>query len=584
MDKQTILNNLKERFTNKKVLVLGLGREGQASLNFLLQNCAALNLKDLAIADVNEKSCLNSQKLALEQYKRQLKAYSGEKYLEAIPNYDLVLKSPGISFKNLEYLEIGVNLANEAKAASTSYAKDFSSQAKLPRLAQAPDTEITCQVDLFLQIYGTQTVAVSGTKGKSTTTTLISELLNASVGKAKLLGNIGIAAFNELFTLGEQKAALELSCHQLEFTKHSSSVALLTNFYEEHLDHYHDLAEYYQAKLNLLRFGTKGQIVILPAYEATLLNLALGELKKGQRVFFLCRNKDELVNLQAIYKIRQIKADAYAFSYELKTHELRYLGELLKADYQESKLMQVSCEAASSLPSLQLSFSKQLVIEHLQLDSVLAILATFAYYLREIEQAQMPYLKHSTLAIAKCVVDPLALQARDGELTQAWTSFISKESTHLNDCLLNFHGLEHRLQYVGTYKSHPVYNDSICTIPLAAIKALEALPNCQTIILGGLDRGLDYSALEAYLSDKALNVIGIKDTGWQLISQLEKQQSKLHLYKVASMQEAVQIAYQVTLPERGILLSPAAASYNTYKDFAERGFDFVKEIEAQAER
>lgn len=534
MERQSVLRKLMPRFKAKKVLVLGLGREGKASLEFLLENYQTLQLAELAVSDVNTDVCRTCIELATNKYQLTIKAYSGNDYLAELNRYDIILKSPGISFKNLEYLPT---------TAETLC---------LPSLKLAPKAEVTCQVDLFLQLYGQQTVAVTGTKGKSTTTTLINDLLNATKHQAVLLGNIGIAAFQELFSLGDKAAALELSCHQLEFTNHTSRVALLTNLYEEHLDHYHNLAEYYGSKLNLIRYGLSDQIVILPAYEQTLINLALPQLHSEQTVFYLCKNAVELANLQAVYERRQMLGRAYAFKYELSEHKLVFLGELRQAEYKR---------AANSL-ELELQFSEQLQIEHLQLDSVLAIIATFAYcYTRQFELNSVSQIS--------------ALQ-------KYWTMFANDYKVNLNNCLLAFKGLEHRLQYVGNYQMHPVYNDSISTIPLAAVKALKALPVCQTIILGGLDRGIDYSLLEDYLYDKNLQVIGLKDTGWQIVDRLAKRTETLGLYKVNSMQEAVKIAYEVTMPERGILLSPAAASYNTYKDFAERGIDFVKEIKQQA--
>lgn len=534
MERQSVLIKLMPRFKAKKVLVLGLGREGKASLEFLLANYQTLQITELAVSDVNVDVCRTCIELATSKYQQTIKAYSGSNYLVALNQYDLILKSPGISFKNLEYLP--------PKAETQC----------LPSLKLAPQAEVTCQVDFFLQLYGGQTVAVTGTKGKSTTTTLINELLNATAHKAALLGNIGIPAFKELFSLADKAAALELSCHQLEFTKHSSRVALLTNLYEEHLDHYHNLAEYYGSKLNLIRYGLSDQIVILPAYEQTLIDLALPELHSEQTVFYLCKNSVELAHLQAIYERRQILGRAYAFKYDLGAHKLACLGELRQAEYEQAK----------KFPELDLQLSEQLQIEHLQLDSVLAIIATFAYcYTRQVELNGVNQIS--------------ALQ-------KYWNLFANDYKVKLNDCLLAFKGLEHRLQYVGNYQTHPVYNDSISTIPLAAVKALKALPVCQTIILGGLDRGIDYSLLEDYLYDKNLQVIGLKDTGWQIIDRLAKRTETLGLYKVNSMQEAVKIAYEVTCPEQGILLSPAAASYNTYKDFVERGLDFVKEIKQQA--
>lgn len=533
MNKEEVLSKLKTRFSGKKVLVLGLGREGKASLKFILENYTALGVDSLGVADQNVEVCRNCVLKAKQTYNLSVQDFSGPDYLKSMAQFDLVLKSPGISFKGLEYLPAPEHTR------------------KLASLKAAPKTEISCQVDLFLQLYGEQTVTVSGTKGKSTTTTLIKELLAITGFDSVLLGNIGIAAFEQIFSLESKVAALELSCHQLEFTCHASSVALLTNFYPEHLDHYHSLAEYYQVKLNLLKFAKPGQIVVLPAYEPILLELALAELKKEQRVFFLCRNLTDLQNLQKLYEDMKVPATAFAFYYDLTNKELTLLGQLDQANAKTEKL--------------KLAFSKQLEVVHIQLDSILAVIATFAHSCIDYERTNNSSLNTSLLK-------------------KLWAKFSQTKVAGINQCLKNFIGLEHRLQYVGTYRTHQVYNDSISTIPLAAIKALQALPNCQTIILGGLDRGLDYSSLIDFLKDKKVNVIALKDTGWKIVDCLQNLGAKTKAIKVENMHAAVKLAYEITEADRGILLSPAAASYNTYKDFTERGLDFVNEIKQQAER
>lgn len=547
-NKETIVAALHSRFAGKKVLIWGLGREGKASFDFLAANFRQLELETLAVSDLNPEPCVECLEKA-EAYGIAVSSYSAAAYPPDLSQFDLVLKSPGISCKNYVY---------EAKVTAEN---SFSA----PRLQIAPQTEITCQVDLFLQIYGQQTVAVTGTKGKSTTTSLLYRLLDCAEQKSALLGNIGIAAFSRIFDLGKDVAALELSCHQLEFTTHTAKVALLTNLYPEHLDHYHNLEEYYQSKINLIRQPAGRQWVILPAYEDNLLQRAVPVLQQEQYVFYLCRNQNDLANLQKYYDVlprQELKKKAYIFTFSAEKNELTFSGISLENCSENAEQSNAAAFEENSWNKCTLQFSAQLQILHMKLDSVLAVMATFAYYCEQ------------KIAAGRSLVLP-----------ELWAEFQAEQKEHIISCLREFTGLDHRLQYVGTYGGHPVYNDSICTIPLAAIKALTALPQCRTIILGGLDRGLDYTELYDFLKQHEYNVIGLPTTGHTLTAQLAVGASAAELkryYQAKDMAEAVNLAYKITAPGKGILLSPAAASYNTYKNFEERGRCFVAEIKRQA--
>ena len=169
---------------DKSVLLVGFGREGQSSYQYIRSH---LPEKKLAIADKNALS-IDDPLVTL---------ICGDNYLDTVNQYDVVLKSPGISFKTVEI---------------------------------EPGTEVTCQVDLFLRFAPCRKVGVTGSKGKTTTSTLTYEMLKAANKDCRLIGNIGVPVFSSLEGLTKDTiAVIEMSSHQLEFTHTSPEVAVLTN-------------------------------------------------------------------------------------------------------------------------------------------------------------------------------------------------------------------------------------------------------------------------------------------------------------------------------------------------------------------
>ena len=140
-------------------------------------------------------------------------------YQKCLNDYDVVFKSPGV------VLEKPV--------------KEYTSQ-------------ILSQTELFFQCFRDQIIGITGTKGKSTITTLIYHLLKEAGMDTILVGNIGIPVFDHMEEVGpDTRIVCELSCHQLEYMTVSPHIAILTNLHEEHLDHYGTLEKYVQAKRHI---------------------------------------------------------------------------------------------------------------------------------------------------------------------------------------------------------------------------------------------------------------------------------------------------------------------------------------------
>ena len=145
----------------------------------------------------------------------------------------------------------------------------------------------------------------------------------------------------------------------------------------------------------------------------------------------------------------------------------------------------------------------------------------------------------------------------------------------MREAIRTFTPLPHRLEPVGTFRGIAFYDDSIATVPDATLAAIDALgANVQTLILGGHERNLDFTELGRRLPLSVRTVILFPPTGvriWQAIEGESGNRSLPEAFFVREMEQAVEIAYRKTEPGKICLLSPAAPSFGTFKDYRERG-------------
>ena len=430
----SILNRLKD----KRILVLGFGREGKSTLRFLQKY---LPQNEIGVADKNTAAFADFQfplagralsEVEVPAVASQLHFHSGDDYLQSIYDYDIVIKTPGISLK------------------------DFDTKG----------VEITSQTDLFLSEFHRQTIGISGTKGKSTTTSLIYHLLK-SVGKdAILTGNIGIPCFDVMEDIEPDSVIVyELSAHQMEYVHNGPKVGVLLNVFEEHLDHFGTFERYKNAKLNLLHFMQEDDFAVI---HDSLLDDVL-PLFVNQTVFS-------------------------TMNFAVDESRLPILGE---HNLQNVKAALCACSA-------------------------------FGFD----EQELIPYL-------------------------------------------YTFKPLEHRLEPVGTFDGVTFYNDSISTIPQAAVAACETLKKVDFLLLGGFDRDIDYTPLIDFLLQGIVpHLLFTGHAGERMMEALKGREVATTLVSYSSMEEA--FAYLADHAKRGdvCLLSPAASSYDQYKNFEERGRKF----------
>ena len=182
---------------------------------------------------------------------------------------------------------------------------------------------------------------------------------------------------------------------------------------------------------------------------------------------------------------------------------------------------------------------------------------------------------------AKTVIsydDPMHFDMKlKGEHNQFNARFVYAISTQLFGCdpdkvreaLGEFTGLRHRMQFAGNYDGVDYYDDSISTIPEAAIAAIRSIPNAGTILLGGMDRNIDYDILIDYIREHGeYNYILMYKSGERIYKEVG---TLPYCRYTEDLQGAVALAKEITPSGKACILSPAAASYGYFKNFEERG-------------
>lgn len=420
-----MIDSIFKRLRGKKILIAGFGREGQSTLRFLQK---FLPHAEIGIADKNETAFNNIDK-------QRYCLHYGDDYLKNVSNYDIVIKTPGISFKDID---IDRNL-------------------------------ITSQTDLFLDAFHSQVIGVTGTKGKSTTSSLIYHLLKELGKDVILAGNIGIPIFDCVQNINRRTIIVyELSAHQLQYVDKSPHVGILLNIYEEHLDHFGTFEKYKDAKINVLRYMDENDVAIINN------NLCFESLISDKKyVDFENYNFDD---------------------YNIRWNNVPIIGE------------------------------------HNKLNVKAALCACYAFGLT-----------------------------------------INELIPHL----YTFKPLEHRQEYVGIFNGVKFFNDSISTIPQATIAALNTIKNVNFLLLGGFDRGIDYESLAEFLKYNELPYILITgDAGQSIKRHLQNVGYKGVVFEYDDMESAFILIKKYAKEGDTCLLSPAASSYDRYKNFEERGKKF----------
>ena len=443
-------------YANEKILVLGLARSGVAAAKLLHQLGAFVTVNDAKNIDENPEA---QELLALG-----MTVITGSHPIDLLDEgFSLIVKNPGIPYTN-------------------------------PILEKAIEKNIPImtEVEIAHAVSEAEFIGITGTNGKTTTTTMIYQLLNSerSKGETKLAGNIGFPTSDVVLKAkSDDVLVTELSSFQLMgIDKFKPSIALITNLFEAHIDYHGSRDNYVSAKWEIQKNMTSADYLILNGNQAELRKLA--ETTKATVIYF-------------------------------STTSLEKEGAYLLEDalfYKDEKIMLAS-------------------------------------------EVGVPGSHNIENALAAIIVAKL--------------SGVSNES--IRQTLMNFSGVPHRTEFIGEYDGVKIYNDSKATNILATEKALSGFNNEHLVLIaGGLDRGNGFEELEESLVGlKALVATG--ETADKLI-ETAKKMGVTNCVKVSDMGQAVKAAWEISEREDAILLSPACASWDQYKNFEIRGEAFVKEI------
>ncbi len=236
-------DKLKKLFNHRRICVLGAGLEGVAMANFSLSLGAIVEIRDAKSLDQ-----LSAEAKLLAG--RTVVFKTGSDYLSGLEKTDLIIRSPGISWLMPELVA-----------------------------ARKAGINVTSQTELFLRYTNAKTVGVTGTKGKSTTASLIYYLLKKSGKPVKLAGNLGQTFIEWLFDdLSGQIVVLELSSFQLQGIKTSPNMAVVLDITNEHLDYHKNRKEYILAKQAIVANQTKIDIAVIDADSLTSLQFSYATL------------------------------------------------------------------------------------------------------------------------------------------------------------------------------------------------------------------------------------------------------------------------------------------------------------------
>ncbi|NVY95675.1 UDP-N-acetylmuramoyl-L-alanine--D-glutamate ligase [Lactobacillus sp. DCY120] len=442
-------------YQNKKVLLLGLAKSGFNAALLLHQLGAQIIVNDLQ--DLSK----NSDALQLEDL--GIRVISGQHQPQLLKEgFDLVVKNPGINYENVMV------------------------QAALK--AQVP---IITEPELAYEVSQAPFICVTGSNGKTTTTTLVQLVLdqNRRQGRAYKAGNIGIPV-SQVVTQAQatDDIVVEMSSFQLlGITKLKPKIAVLTNIYEAHLDYHKTRANYVKAKMRIT------------------------ENQTADDYFVVNFDQEEWRTLS-----QQSAAQVVPFSRTGVTHE---------GAYQEGAA---------------LYFRREKIID--VADLVLPGDHNIENYL-------------AAIAVAK---------------------LSGKSNQDIRQVFTTFRGVKHRIQYVKTLNQRKIYNDSKATNIEATTVALQTFAQPTVLIAGGLDRGFTFESLVPLL--KNVHALVLYGQTKHLMAEAAQAAGIDQVKLVKTLDEAVPVAWKLSNPGDVLLFSPAAASWDQFKTFEQRGDCFIEAV------
>ena len=447
----SILQNYFTSLQGKNIVVLGLGVSNRPLVRLLLRyGCTITG------CDKTPREKLDEELLELEKLGCKLQV--GESYLDNL-SADLVFRTPGM------------HPGNPA----------------LEGLRQS-GAEVTSEMEIFFELCPCKILAVTGSDGKTTTTTLISEMLKAAGKTVWLGGNIGTPLLSRLDDIkAEDYAVVELSSFQLMDMRRSPSVAVVTNLAPNHLDVHKDMQEYVEAKKNIFRFQSETDVLILNADNAITAKLQ----GNGATKFFS----------------RQGAGDIH-----LRKNVI-FRGETPVLD------------------------------------------------IRDIVIPGVHNIENYMAAIA----------AVKGLASDEVIRKVARE----------FGGVEHRIELVRIKEGVKFYNDSIASSPSRTIAGLKSFSQKVLLIAGGYDKHIPYDTLGPVICDKVKKLYVNGATAKQIRQAVENSPEYTpgnpEIIDCADFTDATYRAAADAKEGDVVLMSPASAAFDQFKNFMVRG-DYFKKL------
>lgn len=444
-----------EYIKDKNVGFLGVGRSNMPLIRLLAKKNVSVTVRD------------KKTRAALADYEEELSSLgarliSGSEYLDGVDEHDVIYKTPAI-------------------------------RPDLPELSEyvAKGGVLTSEMELFFSLCPCKIFAVTGSDGKTTTTTLIYEMLKKQGYTCHLGGNIGRPLIGDIEKIRpEDMAVVELSSFQLMGMHAKSNVSVITNLSENHLDWHIDFDEYINAKKSIFLNQDENCRLVLNADNA--ITNSMKDEAKGEVKFFSLEGETD-----GVY---------------LKDSKIYSLG----------------------VPVMEKD------------DIILPGMHNVANYMAAIAATEGVVSHENMRAVAR-----------------------------------TFGGVEHRIEFVSEIDGVSYYNDSIGSSPARTIATLNAFSDKVVLIAGGYDKHLNYEPLGEVIRDKVKHLVLIGATS-DKIAAAAKAYSDVSIYRAKSFADAVKAAAEFAEKGDKVVLSPASASFDMFRDFDERGKTFkslVHELE-----
>ena len=450
-------------YRGKTALVVGAARSGVAAAEFLLDRGARVVLTD---AQPREALRKRIEPLARRgAAPGELALELGGHRVESFRSCDFVVLSPGVP-------------------------------ASLPELdaARAEGIPILAEVELAYRHLRGKVLGITGSNGKTTTTTLVGEMLRGSGMRGFAAGNIGVPLISfAAASTDDDVYATELSSFQLEtIDTFRPQVAALLNLTPDHLDRYPGFEAYAAAKRRIFMNQRPGDAAVLNADDRLA---SAGAAELGARPFFFSR-------------LREVERGAF----------LRGGSLVFRGSEGETALFP---EAAIRLKGAH------------NLENVLAASA-------------------------------VALLG-------------GADAATLGETVRGFNGVEHRLEWVAEVDGVDYFNDSKATNVDATVKSLEAFPSGVHVILGGRDKGGDFTTLRGLVAARAKSAVVLGEAAGKIAEALR---GATEIRAAGSLADAVALCRKAAAPGDVVLLAPACASFDMFDNYEHRGRVFKEVVQA----